>query len=63
MTNTRIKNENERMEELQTKLERSENLIEEMGKEKVRWQEQEDMLENKLSKLEGDCLISSAFLS
>lgn len=62
-TNNKIKDLNERIDDLQTRLERSENLIEELAKEKVRWQELESVLETKLSKLEGDCLISSAFLS
>lgn len=54
---------NQKMEDLQTRLERSENLIEELAKEKVRWQDLEEILETKLTKLQGDCLISAAFLS
>jgi dynein heavy chain 1 len=54
---------NLKMEDLQTRLERSENLIEELAKEKDRWINLEKLLETKQSKLQGDCLISAAFLS
>jgi len=62
-TETNIADQNQKMEDLQTRLERSEALIDELAKEKNRWADLEEQLDTKLVKLQGDCLISSTFLS
>ncbi|KAH0571621.1 Dynein heavy chain [Spironucleus salmonicida] len=50
-------------EELETKLQRADKLVNGLASERERWTQKIGELKNDLSKLPGDCLIASAFIS